>query len=81
MNAEGAELEKILQSFCSGLDDYMQLAGDAGDDDNIQEFLTTYAVIENYLFIVKKKKDLTPSQRNHIRMDMKHCVGLADYFN
>ena len=80
MNAEGVQLQNILESFCTGLDDFMQLAGDAGDEDIADDFNKSYSKIELYLIQVRNKKELTDYDRNDIRLEMKHCVKQAGFY-
>ena len=80
MNAEGVQLQNILESFCTGLDDFMQLAGDAGDEDIADDFNKSYSKIELYLIQVRNKKELTDYDRNDIRLEMKQCVKQAGFY-
>lgn len=80
MNAKGVQLENIVLSFCTAIDDYMQLAGDAGDEDIADDFSKSYSKIELFYYHVKDKKQLSSEQRNEIRLEMKHCVKQAGFY-
>ena len=80
MNATGFDLVEILKIFCQGLDDYMQLAGDAGDEDIANEFSESYSIIENYWIKAKAQKIFSNSDRTEIRLEMKCCSKQASFY-
>lgn len=72
MNAEGEELIKMLLAFCQELDDYIQIAADAGDNYWSNYFESDYKVVEGlYLRIKNEGKSLSLEERSSIRSIMK----------
>lgn len=80
MNAEGLELEAIIKGFCVELDDLIQVAADAGDEDISSHFAKDYKQIELFYFRVKNKEELSVLERNQIREIMKADMKQAGIY-
>lgn len=80
MNAQGTELINIIQSFLGELDDYMQLAADAGDEDISSSFNEDYNTMENYFILAKINKTMRLNHRNEVRTIMKGALKQAGLY-
>lgn len=80
MNAQGTELISMIQSFLGELDDYMQLASDAGDEDISSSFNEDYNAMEHFFILSKINKTMRLNHRNEVRMIMKAASKQAGLY-
>lgn len=74
MTAEGSVLITIISQSLSALDDFMQISGDAGDEDVSNEISKEYNVIEKMYHKVKQNNVLSIAERNQFRLIMKQTI-------
>lgn len=72
MDLPEKELIPVLESFLTNLDDYQQMAGDKGNEELASEFTDSYSELEKIYFSLKQGVKLDISERNSIRLLMKH---------
>mgnify|MGYP003453092425 CR=1 FL=1 len=80
MNATGLELIKIINSFLSELDNYMQIITDAGDENLAKEISNDYNVLEKIWHKIKNNEFISISDRNKVRMTMKHNLKIVSMY-
>ncbi len=80
MNATGLELIKIINSFLSELDNYMQIITDAGDENLAKEISNDYNVLEKIWHKIKNNEFISISDINKVRMTMQHNLKIVSMY-
>lgn len=74
MTSEGTELEKMLKDFLLDIDDEIQKTSDLGLESLSKEFSDLYSHTEHFYRNVIKGISIDSTQRNKIRISIKHYL-------
>lgn len=79
MTSEGTELEKMLKDFLLDIDDEIQKTSDLGLESLSKECSDLYSYIEHFYRNVIKGISIDLTQRNKIRISIKHYLKQKIY--
>lgn len=71
MNAQGTVLIDMIKSFLGEIDNFIQLAADAGKEDLADSLSDDYHKIQMFYTMSKLNKTMRLSHRNEVRLIMK----------
>lgn len=80
LEATGMELENMMFSFLTELENNMQLASDAGKEELADEISADFNSIEKIYLNFKNSNEVNNSERQFIRATMKHNLKLSAEF-